>query len=417
MFVLSVGAFPAWKEGWSENMRPRPHFRWLAVVAVIVTSGLVLLGQPAVSSATSQAAARSLSSNSYPALKSGELLKPVQLSGAYGAIAYSPETGIYAAGSSDTSKEDAATDAVHKCQNDVMRTVASVPMPKGAPTGTIWSAATDPDATGCWAVEWFYNAIGAIAISGNGDYNKGGHEGPGWAAYNDPTQAEQRAENEAQGSCSNVSEGAQCNAVASWVTSSLSSSGNGGAFDKFLHVKVPMQTQLEPDANGHLTGHANCGPASVYMAMQSYGAGVTYQQTVDAIRCTTNSAGVRNCTTGATDFKGSSTVDWLKKHGLVEKDVTSLGDIQAALTAQHPVIILVKNMDYEFNYPQPYLSYDSGWFERHIVVVTGYNSENVVINDPLRLNNQGNYAIPVAMFQKAASDEGWYAASILPNKQ
>jgi len=83
------------------------------------------------------------------------------------------------------------------------------------------------------------------------------------------------------------------------------------------------------------------------------------------------------------------------------------------------------NNAYRYNSPAPYVNNNDGWFvPNHIIVVTGYNTSYVYINDPLRyastsLPSPANYAIPVAMFKNAASTTpwtsttNWYAMSVL----
>ena len=190
-----------------------------------------------------------------------------------------------------------------------------------------------------------------------------------------------------------------------------------------LQLNVPFDTELGSVPGYPGSGKNNCGPASVTMAIQFYGGSTTVAASAIAIR------GTNNGKNGVTDFKpgdttGDNTVTWLAKFGLTEKNVTTLSGIRTELAAGHPVIILVSNYAYRYDTPPPYSSNDGGWFTTgHIVVVTGINSANVIINDPLRLSS--NYAIPLATFESAASTaqpdgingpttgSTWYAASIL----
>ncbi len=204
----------------------------------------------------------------------------------------------------------------------------------------------------------------------------------------------------------------------SWtVQVSLTSPGQ-----QSLQLNVPFNTEIG-SAGVWGSGSNNCGPASVTMAIRYYGGSTTVAASAIAIRGSNNSAN------GITDFKSSATGTWLAKFGLTEKNITTLSEIQTELAAGHPVIILVNNNAYRQNTPPPYplngnKKHDDAWFTyAHIVVVTGINSADVIINDPLQTT--GNYAIPLAMFETAASTaradgsngpatgSTWYAASIL----
>ena len=188
-----------------------------------------------------------------------------------------------------------------------------------------------------------------------------------------------------------------------------------------LQLNVPFATEIGSVPGYPRSGKLNCGPASVTMAIQYYGGSTTVANSAVAIH------GSNNGKNGVTDFKpgdttGNNTVAWLAKFGLTEKNITTLSEIRTELAAGHPVIILVNNYAYRYDTPPPYSSNDGGWFTyAHIVVVTGINSANVIINDPLR--SSSNYAIPLATFENAASTaqptpgvptgSSWYAASIL----
>jgi len=178
-----------------------------------------------------------------------------------------------------------------------------------------------------------------------------------------------------------------------------------------VRLSVPFATQMGT-AGDINSGGNNCGPASVTMAMRFFGGSVSVQDSAVAIR------GFNTNSNGPTDFKSPNAMSWLARYGLTEKTVTTLDQIRAEIAAGRPVIILVNNNQYRYSNPRPYVNNNNGWFTNaHIVVVTGYDSANVYINDPLR--SAPDYAISVPTFQSAASTtpssspSSWYAASIL----
>jgi len=179
-------------------------------------------------------------------------------------------------------------------------------------------------------------------------------------------------------------------------------------------LKVPFATQIGTAGNPN-NGGDNCGPASIAMAIRFYGGSSTVEEAALAIRDGVNGPG-----NGPTDFKGASSRAYLAKFSLAERDVATFDQVRAAISAGHPVIILVNNVAFRGLDPPPYQNDNDGWFtEGHILVITGLDAANVYVNDPLR--NGPDYVVPSADFANAASSargasgvgpNSWYAASI-----
>jgi uncharacterized protein YvpB len=175
-------------------------------------------------------------------------------------------------------------------------------------------------------------------------------------------------------------------------------------------LRVAFATQMG-SAGDPNSGSNNCGPASITMAILYYGGSTTVPAAALAIR------GSNTTSNGPTDFKGQNSQAFLAKFGLVERNITTWDQVRGEVSAGRPVIILVNNNAYRYVSPPPYPNNNNGWFTTaHIVVVTGYDSNNVYINDPLR--SSADYAIPIATFMNAAStangssSSNWYAVSI-----
>ena len=178
-------------------------------------------------------------------------------------------------------------------------------------------------------------------------------------------------------------------------------------------LTVPFATQMG-SAGVPTSGSNNCGPASITMAVLYYGGSTTVPAAASYIRYPAKNNDVTN---GPTDFKGQTSQAFLATFGLVERNITTWDQVRGEISAGRPVIILVNNNAYRYNNPPPYPNNNNGWFTSgHIIVVTGYDSNYVYVNDPLR--SSADYAIPVSTFMNAAStangtsSNNWYAASI-----
>jgi uncharacterized protein YvpB len=147
------------------------------------------------------------------------------------------------------------------------------------------------------------------------------------------------------------------------------------------------------------------------MVIRFFGGSISINDAAIAIR------GSNTPSNGPTNFKGATTTQLLSQFELATKELSTYNDVRREVAAGHPVIILVNNNKYRDNSPPPY-SNDAGewWTRNHIVVVTGYDTANVYINDPLR--SSGDYPVPLDMFKAAASTTDystgrkWFAISV-----
>ena len=191
--------------------------------------------------------------------------------------------------------------------------------------------------------------------------------------------------------------------------------------DRKIIPGVPFVSQWDPEKQ---QGLANCGPACLAMIINNYGGAVTVDGVAKAIR---------GKATGHTDFKSDKAKGLLSKYGLKEEDVKDLGGLLKHLDQEHPVIMLVDNKQYireENGRDVPYPD-RSGFWDDHIVVVTGYERgadgqiQYVYINDPLAIRLEGgkyvadpeggaNFRVPIDDFKRAAANEGWYGAAVFP---
>jgi len=209
------------------------------------------------------------------------------------------------------------------------------------------------------------------------------------------------------------------------------STGTGGP----IKAPTPYKSQWNEKTQ---TGCANCGPASVAMALAYYGKNISVDEAAIEIR--------GKACGGDTDFKGNNTKALLEKNGLKLVDVDNFDSMKAQLDLGRPVIMLVHNDHYvrqasgQNNTLVPYYRRE-GYSRhtdkdgkvspvRHIVVVTGYDNANVYINDPLAVKETKsgvvadpqvgtNFAVPVETFKSAADGAGrdvgaadWYSAAV-----
>jgi uncharacterized protein YvpB len=193
-----------------------------------------------------------------------------------------------------------------------------------------------------------------------------------------------------------------------------------------IKVPVPYKTQWDENAG---KGWNNCGPASVSMAMAYYGKDISVEDAARSIRGAPRG--------GNTDFKSANTKALLDKHGLKLEDVDSLDSMKKQLDLGKPVIMLVHNDHYvrnttgrEWTIPYPRETFSRETDENgkvklinHIVVVTGYDNQNIYINDPLAIKSEGgkavadpevgtNFSVPIETFKLAAGEVGWYGTAV-----
>ncbi|MGY1640049.1 DUF4189 domain-containing protein [Geodermatophilus sp. SYSU D00703] len=117
----------------------------------------------------------------------------------WGAIAYSPSTGVAATALANGSDE-ATVAAVDSCRN---------------------SGGGDD----CWALLWYFQAVGKLARASDGSY------GSGFGYSDDLADADERAEQEAIGVCEYYG-GRDCTVILTHVTDVVSSSGGGRALSE-----------------------------------------------------------------------------------------------------------------------------------------------------------------------------------------
>lgn len=197
-----------------------------------------------------------------------------------------------------------------------------------------------------------------------------------------------------------------------------------------LQAITPFKSQWDENAG---SGWNNCGPASVAMTMAYYRKDISVEDAARRIRGSSNP--YLNTTT---DFKSENTKRLLADNGLELIQVNSLESMKAQLNLKRPVIMLVYNDYYVRNdellkQMVPYIRREgfskytnkdgTVTLVRHVVVVTGYNSSNIYINDPLAVTFQGskviadsqvgrNFAVPIEIFERAVENLGWYGAAV-----
>jgi hypothetical protein len=151
--------------------------------------------------------------------------------------------------------------------------------------------------------------------------------------------------------------------------------GDGGRW-----LKVPYRTQLD----GSVSAAANCGPASVAMAMEHYGIHLTTEElriAADKLQ-------------GTSDPDGGFAIEFLaallppfglRPEGLyVDKQFRrwTMNDLRSQLLAGHPVIPQLK-----FRL-MPGRS-DSDYWEDHYVVLTGMLGDDIIYNDAVDVDGPG----------------------------
>jgi uncharacterized protein YvpB len=193
-------------------------------------------------------------------------------------------------------------------------------------------------------------------------------------------------------------------------------------------LDVPFVSQWAPQSQN---GGANCGPASLTMALHFYGKTVTFKQVVAAVRAHT--------ATGYTDFESSDSLALLQQNGLdlvrangQILNMGSLADIKTQIDQNRPVIMLVDN---HYGETVLYGAQPNMAVKAHIVVVTGYqldesgNLKTVFINDPLAIMQSSSgswvedgregfgkdFALTCTENESAFqnSSQGWYGAAVV----
>lgn len=154
-------------------------------------------------------------------------------------------------------------------------------------------------------------------------------------------------------------------------------------------IQVPFSTQ-----NG--TGLNNCGPAAITMVIRYYRGTTTVKKTAGAMRgrLISSGKGTTALRPGPDSVSGergytnvtSETTQWWLKHqvaGLSEQRISTLSQIKSEIDNQRPVIVLIRT--------------PAG---NHYIVITGYDSRNVYINNP---SNYGPSTLSIAGLAAAES--------------
>jgi len=191
----------------------------------------------------------------------------------------------------------------------------------------------------------------------------------------------------------------------------------GNSIDQKDILNVPFVSQW----NGY-NGGGNCGPASVTMAINTFGKNVKYENVV---------AIIPKDAQGHTDFQSSQVKGLLKNNGLQEQQVNTINEVDTQISKGHPVIIAVDNTKPGATGPYTDTSAKSGFMQKHIVVVTGIERDasgkiiGVYINDPLAVKSGGstgtqaapdlgtNFHLTLDQFN-AAAGTNLYAVAIEP---
>ncbi len=329
--------------------------------AVAIAAALLLIGCAAsdgILSANAPASAPARPPATGHAL-SGPALKRV-----FGALAFAPS--LQASGRAAVFFGAAATEdaAIHKATTSCAR-----------------------HARDCRPLGWVKNGYAAVVYR---PVERGPY-GYGWG-----TSREQAASKAAQ-ACASRSGGSGCLgqgvpghfAAGRTVSGATSAAGRNaiGGPPSAHQIKVPFATQ-----NG--TGASNCGPAAITMVIRYYRGSTTVEKTASAMRgkLSTSKKGIftlhpgpssRKGEKGYTDVETSITQWWLNRHvaGLSEHLLSTFGQIKDQIDDQRPVIALV-------------------WMHggNHYVVVTGYDSKYVYINDPYWY---GPSQMPISSFTAA----------------
>lgn len=180
-------------------------------------------------------------------------------------------------------------------------------------------------------------------------------------------------------------------------------------------IDVPFQSQW----NG-TNGGANCGPASLVMAVGALGKNLSYDAVVSSVR-NRDDDNPSNDVAGYTDFKSHDYDQVLKMAGLQQAPVTTLAGVEEALRAGSPIVIAVDTRQWS---EVPYFRRD-GMVTNHIVVITGIKDGHVIVNDPLatKYDESGavvpdatggtGFKVPVEEFLRSVGGDGSLYASAI----
>jgi hypothetical protein len=174
-------------------------------------------------------------------------------------------------------------------------------------------------------------------------------------------------------------------------------------FTTTARLDVPYRTQLD----GSISSASNCGPASVSMAIESFG---MYVPTAQARVLASRSMGIYDPFSGTTleslqavaESFGLQGLD-LHENGRYRR--WTLDDVRTHLRAGHPVI---PQLRYRLMPGREWLwvGYD------HYVVITGMVGDDFVINDPIGINGHGERVLSGQQLLRAWMNSDFPGAAV-----
>lgn len=174
-------------------------------------------------------------------------------------------------------------------------------------------------------------------------------------------------------------------------------------FATTARLDVPYRTQLD----GSISSAANCGPASVGMALESFG---IFVATAQARALATRAMGISDPFSGTTleslravaEAYGLQGLD-LHENGRYKR--WTLDDVRTHLRAGHPVI---PQLRYRMMPGREWVwvTYD------HYVVITGMVGDDFVVNDPIGLDGRGERVLTAQQLLRAWMNSDFPGAAL-----
>ena len=159
-----------------------------------------------------------------------------------------------------------------------------------------------------------------------------------------------------------------------------------------VQLDVPYRTQLD----GSISAQANCGPASISMALESFGIRIP---TTQARAIATRSMGIFSPWSGTTlealrDVARTHELEALDLHQNGRYKRWTLDDVRRHLRAGHPVIPQLRYR------AMPGREWTWAGFD-HYVVISGMVGDDFIIVDPVPENGRGERTITAQQLQRA----------------